>query len=405
MLAKAIIVAPMDGLDDDEARRNKMSATAGRTASAVAECPEKSILVISANTFWNIENFRSGLIDALLGQGCELVVATPSPNIEWARKKGVRTVPIDIDRSGLNPFADVRLLLQYLQLFRSQRPKYYLGFTVKPNIYGAFASRLCGVNALPNVSGLGTAFMTVGPLSFLVGLLYRVAFQDCPIVFFQNADDRELFISRNIVRSEQARLLPGSGIDVSKYTVSEREPSEITFLLIGRLLGDKGVREFVDAARLLQAKYISWKFRLLGEVDEGNRSAIERAELDGWIAESAIEYLGHTEDVRPYIAASTAVVLPSYREGLPRSLLEAAAMGRPMIATDVPGNREVVRDGVNGMLCLPQDAQSLADAMLKLGQLTPPERKAMGLAGRKLVEDCYGEEKVISAYLDAMRQP
>ena len=175
-------------------------------------------------------------------------------------------------------------------------------------------------------------------------------------------------------------------------------------MFIGRLIGDKGVREFVEASRLLRPAHPEWKFQLLGPIDEGNRSGIGRLELEQWIRDGSIEYLGPTADVRPHIAASTAVVLPSYREGLPRSLLEASAMARPSIATDVPGNRQIVQHGVNGLLCDARNPASLAQAMLEIGSMDARQRAKMGRAGRQIVERNFGEQQVIAAYLNAIAQ-
>lgn len=360
-------------------------------------------IVISANAFWNIANFRSGLVAALVAEEYRVVILAPDPDFPWAARFGASAAAISIDRSGLNPVQDARLLLDYHKFVRRARPRIFLGFTPKPNIYGSIAAALCGVPALPNVSGLGTAFINPGPLSALVGELYRIAFRKCPVVFFQNPDDSELFMKRKIVRPEQVRVLPGSGVDLNHFSVAP--PSKgVRFLFIGRLLGDKGVREFVEAARILRARHPDWHFQLLGSLDSGNRSAIKKGELDQWQAQGCIEHLGQVEDVRPYIAAATAVVLPSYREGLPRSLLEAAAMARPLIATDVPGNRHLVRDKSNGLLCAVRDPEDLASAMERLGAMTVDDRNSMGLAGRALVEREFSEARVIEAYLEAIAQ-
>ena len=365
---------------------------------------QATTILISANSFWNIANFRSGLIRALTDQGYRISIAAPDVDREWASAREVDAVNISIDRSGLNPIRDALLLINYLKLIRSLRPKFFLGYTAKPNIYGSIGARICGIAALPNVSGLGTAFINPGPLSALVGALYRIAFRNCPVIFFQNPDDCELFVSRKIVRPDQVRLLPGSGVDVTHFSPAPTKPEAIRFLFVGRLLGDKGVREFVEAARLLRADHPGWQFQLLGSVDAGNRTAINRIELDQWVTDGIVEYLGLAEDVRPHIAAATAVVLPSYREGLPRSLLEAAAMARPVIAANVPGCRQVVNHGVNGLLCEARDTAALAVAMELMATMDEAERAAMGQAGREMVEREYGEEKVIRAYLDALAQ-
>ena len=362
-------------------------------------------ILISANSFWNIANFRAGLVEALVARGYWVVIAAPDANPNWARMRGVEAVEIAVDRSGLNPFTDAALWLDYLWLFRRTRADIFLGFTAKPNIYGSLAARLAGVSSLPNVSGLGTAFMSDGLLSRFVSLLYRLAFRGCPTVFFQNPDDRDLFLDRKIVRDGQARLLPGSGVDLDKFAPASLPPEgPLQFLFIGRLLGDKGVHDFIEAARLLKAEQPDWRFQLLGAIDEGNRSGIRVEELRRWVEQGTVEHLGHVEDVRPYIAAAAAVVLPSYREGMPRSLLEAAAMARPLVVTDVPGNRQIVDHGVNGLLCEVRNPQSLAQAIRQMGRMGEDQRTEMGRAGRALVERDYGEERVVEAYLEVLSQ-
>ncbi len=372
-------------------------------AGQISASGDRPTIIISANAFWNIANFRAGLVAALTDEGYRIIIVAPDADSDWGAQWGAGTIAIPIDRSGLNPIRDAKSIAEYLRLIRRIRPAAFLGFTAKPNIYGSLAARFCGVPSLPNVSGLGTAFIAAGSLSTIVGSLYRIAFRKCPIVFFQNCDDSELFIKRKIVRREQVQILPGSGVDLERFAPVP-PPTETKFLFIGRLLGDKGVREFVEAARIIRSDCPAWRFQLLGPLDEGNRSAIRKAELDQWLAEGCVEHLGQADDVRPYIAAATAVVLPSYREGLPRSLLEAAAMARPLIATDVPGNRQIVRDNSNGLLCAMRDPSSLASAIKRMGTMNGGDRDAMGQAGRALVEREYGEAVVIHAYLEALAQ-
>jgi glycosyltransferase involved in cell wall biosynthesis len=221
-------------------------------------------------------------------------------------------------------------------------------------------------------------------------------------VFFQNEEDRALFVGRGIVRRDQARVVPGSGVDLDHFAPAPLPGGPPVFLFIGRLLRDKGVGEFVEAARSVRRDFPEARFQLLGGLDEGNLTGIRQAELDSWLAEGVVEHLGTTDDVRPYIAAATAVVLPSYREGLPRSLLEAAAMARPLIASDVPGCRDVVEDRVNGLLCKVRDHRSLAEAMRSLVELPRKQRLAMGEAGRRKVQERFSEALVVRAYLDVL---
>jgi glycosyltransferase involved in cell wall biosynthesis len=318
------------------------------------------------------------------------------------RELEVERIEVKIDRSGLNPLADLRLLSEYRQILKRVRPTADLGYTIKPNIYGSMAAASLGIPAIPNVSGLGTAFIRGGPLQQIVTCLYRAAFRRARVVFFQNGEDRQLFVDRRIVRADQAQVLPGSGVDLDRLTPVPIPVGPPVFLLVGRLLRDKGVIEFVEAARQLRGVLPGARFQLLGPIDVANRTAITRLELDRWAAEGVIEYLGTTEDVRPFIGAATAIVLPSYREGLPRSLLEAGAMARPLIAADVPGCRDVVEDGVNGYLCAVRDASSLASALRQLAELSVGQRSAMGGAARRKVQERFSEKVVFSAYLDVL---
>ena len=363
-----------------------------------------SWIVVSANSLWNIANFRTGLLDAIEAEGHSVAIAAPDDGaaLTWDNPYEFHDLPID--RSGLNPFRDALLTLRYYRLLKQKRPAAFLGFTIKPNIYGSLAARMAGVPAIANVSGLGTAFIRGGPLARFIGALYRLAFAKAHKVFFQNPDDRRLFLDRNIVEAGRTGLLPGSGIDLERFSPAGPAPQgETIFLLISRLLADKGVREFVEAAALVRASHPNARFQLLGGLDPGNRTAIGEEEVRRWTKEGFIEYLGPTSDVRLYIAAASAVVLPSYREGLPRSLLEAAAMGRPLIATDVPGCREIVREGTTGLLCQVRSASSLADAMARFAQMGVDQREALGKAARQTVEAEFSEGAVIDAYLKALR--
>lgn len=361
-------------------------------------------IVLAANSSWNIVNFREGLIRALRERGYRPVVIAPHDPAAEGRMAalGVERFALPIDRSGLNPLADLRLLLGYRKLVKQLLPAAFLSFTIKPNIYGCLAASSLRIPAIPNVSGLGTAFIRPGPLQWLVTGLSRFAFRKAAVVLFQNADDRRLFVERGIVPSAKTRVVPGSGIDLESFAPVPQPDGPMTFLLVSRLLGDKGVREYVEAARLLRDRLPGARFLLLGPIDEGNRTAIRRDELDRWEGEGVIEYLGSTDDVRPRIASASAIVLPSYREGLPRSLLEGAAMERPLIATAVPGCREVVEDGVSGFLCAARDPRSLAEAMARLAELPAEQRKAMGLASRRKVQERFSEAVVIRAYLDEL---
>lgn len=360
--------------------------------------------MICSNTAWSLYNFRGPLIRALIADGYEVVaVAPPDAYAEKLPALGCRYIPLPMDNKGTSPRRDLDLLIRIWQLLRRERPDAYLGYTIKPNIYGALAARLLGIPTVCNVTGLGAAFIHDTWLTRVVKLLYRLAFQRSRVVF-ENDADRDLFVGERLVREDQTVVMPTTGVDLTTFTSQPPRPAdgELRFLLVARMLWDKGVGEFVEAARQTRRTRPEARFQLLGFLDVPNPAAIDRSVVEGWVAEGVVEYLGVTEDVRPHLVAADCIVLPSYREGLSRSLIEAAAMGKPLVTTDVPGCREVVDDGRNGFLCTPRDVASLATAMEKIIALTPEERSSMGANSRRLAETRYDENIVIERYLDAV---
>ncbi len=365
-------------------------------------------IVISINASWNIVNFRKGLIAALRPAGFQVVALAPSDaSTPLLLALGVEHHAIEMNSQGVSPREDLKLLWRYRRALRRIRPAIFLGYTAKPNIYGSLAAHSLGIPVINNVSGLGTAFIKQGWLTRIVSGLYRLAFARSATVFFQNPDDLAMFVRARLVQERKARLLPGSGIDLQEFALPpawKEDPAQFTFLLIARLLWDKGVGEFVEAARQVRARHPDARFQLLGFLDVANRTAVSRSDVEAWVAQGLVEYLGHADDVRPFIAAADCIVLPSYREGLPRVLLEGAAMGKPLITTDVPGCRQVVDDAYNGFLCTVRDASSLAEAMSKMLALPAEQRAAMGAAGRRKIEAEYDERIAIERYLIAIEE-
>jgi glycosyltransferase involved in cell wall biosynthesis len=319
---------------------------------------------------------------------------------------GVPFVPLPVDRRSLNPVADVRLFWTLYRWYRRERPDVVHHFTIKPVIYGSIAARLARVPRIVNtVTGLGYVFTNeaVGWLRRLVELQYRLALGVAHYTFFQNADDRQLFLHNRIVRDDKAGLLPGSGVDTTHFAprpAAGAEPAgtPVVFLMVARLLRDKGLYEFVEAAGIVKAKYPQAEFQLLGARDDRNPTVVSKVDLDAWQAAGTVAWLGEVSDVRDDIDRADVVVLPSYREGTPRSLLEAASMGKSVIATDVAGCREAVDDGVTGLLVPVRDARALAAAMEAL-LLDPCARKRMGGAGREKMVRQFEEEQVIAKVL------
>lgn len=365
-------------------------------------------VVIALNMAWNLVNFRAGLIRALLAQGYEVVAV--APNDKYAEKLaelGCRFVPLHMENSGTNPLNDALLIWRFAKLFARERPDVYLGYTVKPNIYGSIAAKLFRIPVINNVAGLGSVFIADGMLVKIVRCLYRVALWRSDKVFFQNPDDKKLFIDSKLVDPLATDLLPGSGIDLSKFAVSPMPDSgngkrKFRFLLIARMLKDKGVREYVEAARVIRQRWPDSECCLLGFLDVQNPGAISTAEMEEWVKEGHVRYLGVSDDVKTEIAAADCIVLPSYREGTPRTLLEAAAIGRPIITTDAVGCREVVEDGMNGFLCKVRDAGDLAEKMDRMMSLPIEERARMGMHGRQKMVTEFDEKIVAKKYIEAI---
>ena len=345
---------------------------------------------------------------ALQAEGYRVIALAPGDGYApRLAEMGVEFHPIPMKGSGISPLEDLILLRRYFGILRKIGPDAFLGFTIKPNIYGSLAAQALGIKVINNISGLGTAFIKKGLLTRIVTALYKAALRRSSTVFFQNREDLSLFVEGRMVRSDQALLLPGSGVNLVHFQPSRATPAPATgfrFLLIARLLWDKGVREYVDAARILKAADPNIQCQILGFVDVDNRTAVPRASLEAWVTEGLIKYLGPTADVRPFIGQADCIVLPSYREGLPRALLEASAMAKPIVATDVPGVRDVVDDGRTGYLCQAQSAPLLAGAMLRMAGLSPGERQKMGTAGRRKVKKEFSQAIVIERYLSALSE-
>lgn len=365
---------------------------------------KKSVAIVY-NTSEYAFKFKKNLILALKQNNYDVMVIAPFDRYsDRLRELGVTYVRLDMDRKGQNPLAELLLIVQFVKVFKRAAPDVILNFTIKPNIYGAIAAALVSRPTISNVTGLGTLFIKSGFALSLVKILYKVAFKFPNKVFFQNIDDKCLFEDLKLVRSEKAELIPGSGVDIDRF--SPGEPSEtgskVRFLYVGRILKDKGVMEFVGAAQLLLAKHSNIEFQLLGGLDEDNPTAITHDQVAQWQSDGIINYLGYIEDVGPFLNSADIVVLPSYREGMPRTILEASASGKPVIATDVPGCRDAVVDGVTGYLCKVKDTASLADAMERMLIDGPDKRREMGVNGRQRMLEVFDERIVTRKYIETI---
>ena len=367
-------------------------------------------VLIAVNTAWNLANFRMGLISSLQRAGYETVAAAPEDGYEELLP--CRFVNLSMDNGGTNPLRDISLFLGFLRLIRLELPSVFLAYTVKPNIYGSIAARLLGVPVINNVAGLGAVFIRGGMLAWVVRLMYRAALAKSAMVFFQNPDDLALFRQLRVVTHDRVGLLPGSGVDLNRFVPIASPDSKppiatngpIVFLMLARLLWDKGLAEYVAAAQMLRDEFgEAVEFRLAGQGDIKNPSAVSTAQVTEWVNAGNVRYFGFADDVRPLIAEVDVVVLPSYREGTPKTLLEAAAMAKPLITTNVPGCREVVIHGETGFLCEATSSESLAAAMREIMSLTQQQRADMGSRGRAFMEAKFDQQIVHGRYLDLIR--
>ncbi len=355
---------------------------------------------IVINSSWNIYNFRMSLIKSFLSQGHTVVAIAPDDG--YGRRLqdiGCEFRELDVESKGANPLKDLLLVYNLYEIYKETKLDIVLHYTVKPNIYGTIAAKMLGIAAINNVTGLGTLFIRQNFTSKVGKALYRFAFQFPQCVFFQNEDDRQLFIEENLVNSHITDTLPGSGINVSEFKPESFKTNNVfTFLMIARVLYDKGILEYIEAIRLLKAQNIAVRCQLLGKIEAFGGLGIPHAEVQSWVDEGLIEYLGTVEDVKPIINEADCVLLPSYREGVPRTLIEAASLGKPIIATNVPGCRETVRDNFNGFLCNVKDPKDLADKMKVMMAVEKSILQKMGINSRLLAVEKFDVGLVIKKY-------
>ena len=359
-----------------------------------------------SNTAWSIYNYRQGVLNAFRARGIAITVIAPKDRtFPLLEQMGVRCIDLAVASKGTNPVQDIKLLATLRRHYRTLRPDVVFHYTIKPNIYGSVAAALARVKSIAVTTGLGYVFIQESTAARVARRLYRFAFRFPREVWFLNRDDLDAFRNESLlVHPDRAQLLNGEGIDLAMYAPDAPPASKptIDFVLIGRLLWDKGVGEYVEAAKALRQRYPQARFRLLGPVGVANPSAISQADIDVWQSAGDIEYLGEAHDVRPHIAQADCVVLPSYREGVPRTLLEASSMARPIVATDVPGCREVVDDGETGLLCKARDAEDLTQKLAAIIDMGAEARHAMGVQGRNKMIAEFDERHVVDRYFTTL---
>ncbi|GIB17887.1 glycosyltransferase family 4 protein [Vibrio cholerae] len=364
-------------------------------------------LIMVANTAWSVFNFRHTLIKDLLSSGVELYVIAPEDKFSAKLvDMGCQVLDLPMQAKGVNPLADLGLMLRLLRHYREIKPDFIIHYTIKPNIYGSLAAKLAGIPSLAITTGLGYTFVNQNVVSQVARQLYKFAFRYPKEVWFLNEDDRRAFLEHHLIEPDKAVLLHGEGVNLNHFVPTDKPQPDgnVRFLLIARMLRDKGVCEFVEAARQIRQRYPNAIFQLLGDCGVPNPSVIGREEIALWEKEGIVEYLGTTDDVRPIIAQADCLVLPSYREGIPRTMIESAAMAKPLIVSDAPGCRDVVLDGQTGYLCEVKNAQSLAQRCEQFLTLSDSEKQAMGKAGRSFMEAKFDEKWVIKQYFSTLKK-
>ncbi|MCH9740018.1 MAG: glycosyltransferase family 4 protein [Epsilonproteobacteria bacterium] len=346
-------------------------------------------VVIVLNTSWNIYNFRLNLMKSLRDKGFKVIALAPKDDYsEKLKDEGFEWVDLPLENDGTNPIKELLQIIRFYKIYKQINPDIVLHYTIKPNIYGTLAAKCLNIPVINNVSGLGTIFLNESLSAKVAKLLYRVSFRFADAVFFQNEDDQRVFIDNKLVKSNQSQVIPGSGIDSSRFApleVQKDDSTQTVFLMIARLIKEKGIVEYIEAIKMLKVQYPKVRFQLIGSLYLENPSAISEALLQRWIGERLIEYICFSDNMEEVIAGVDCVVLPSYREGLSRVLLEAASMAKPIVTTNVAGCKDVVDDGINGFLCNVKDANSLAKQMEKMILMSEEDRKRMGEKGREII--------------------
>lgn len=367
---------------------------------------------IIANTSWNILNFRLGLMKAIREAGHEVIIIAPEDeHSEELNQLGFQVNYVKgLSRKGTNPFTDLLLVFELAGLYRRLQLDIVLQYTIKPNIYGSLAGFLAGKRTISTVTGLGYVFLNKGLSSTIAQWLYRIAFKFSHLVYFQNSDDKSLFEQEGLVSPKKSRLVHGSGIDTEFYhpdycSAFPVKSGKTTFLMIARLLRDKGVYEYMSAAEKIRKKYPETEFLLLGDQDKGNPAAVSEEDILRWKQEGIVQLTGFKKNTRDFICQSDVVVLPSYREGIPRVILEAFAMARPCITTDAPGCRHTVDDMVNGLICKVADEEDLFQKMEDFMLLPQEKKSGMAIAARQKAVSMYSIDIIVKIYLNLIDYP
>lgn len=371
----------------------------------MSEKAKTTKVALVANSTWNIYNFRLNLIKKLENEKLEVIVIAPVDEyIHYLNNvANIRHVPLKtLSRKSTNPFKDIVLFNELNSIYKKEKPDLVIHYTIKPNIYGNLAAALNKIKSICAVTGLGYTFLNKGFTNLAARFLYKFSFQFSDRVIFENQDDRALFIREKLAAEKKCISMKGCGVNTNYFRplVNGRQNGNRVFLFIGRLLYDKGIVEFVEAAKIVKAKISNTEFWVVGELDSGNPSAIDKEQLVKWVNEKDIHYCGTTKDIRGYMKQTDVVVLPSYREGLPKVILEGMAMGKPIITTDTAGCRETVEENENGFLVPVKDANKLANAMIKMALFSDEELEEMGNVSREKTLEIFDDKIIANQFME-----
>ncbi len=366
------------------------------------------VIIFTGNQSMALFKFRLGIMVELKQLGFKVyAIAPPDVYSKKLVEKGIEFIPIPTIPYETNPLKDLFFFFRLYKIYQKIQPGLIFHYTIKPNIYGTLATMCLGLPSFSIVPGRGHAFHKKNWLFYVAKLLYKYSQKHAVGIWFLNEEDRDFFVEQSIVPLSKTMVLPGEGVNTTYYSVKEfrkkKNQETTTFLLLGRLLWEKGVGVFAEAAQLVKEKYPNTKFQLLGFLDKSDHRVVPEKTVSGWIQNSVLDYLGEVQDVRPYLAQSNCFVLPSfYGEGLPRSLMEAASMQIPLITTAHPGCSRAVLNGINGYLCKPKDSLDLAERMIQFIELTNSEKLEMGNTGRSLMQEQFEEKLIVDIYLRKM---
>ncbi len=366
-------------------------------------------IAIVSNTSWSVYNFRLGLLRRLREEGCEVHIIAPKDSYSTLLiAEGFQYHPVSMHPNSTNPLQDIKTAVQLFRTYRKQRINFIFHYTIKPNIYGTIAAWLTRTPSVAITTGLGHLLHYKKVFTRVLAIfLYRLAARMSQQIWFLNDDDYRIFINKKIVPEYKTFILPSEGVNIQHFkpyfTKVKATKKTVRFLFAGRIIWDKGVQQFVEAARIIRKRYPGTRFDMLGFVDPTNPNSVSYKQLNQWQAEGVIRYLGETEDVRPVLAETDCLLFPSYyREGVSRILLEASSMTVPIITTDNVGCREVVTDGYNGFLCAMRSTSDLVRAIEQFLALPERQRQQLGLNGRKKVIQEFDEQIILDCYLNIL---